>query len=414
MNSKKIGIISFGYGWLPCEPGPSRFYYISKYFKENGWDVTLVGGTFQHFLKEYRDMEKIRDKKYPFKIAFIEVTQYKKNVSLKRVISNKMAESGVITYLKTHKFDVVYCSVPPNNIAAKVAKYCHDNSIKLIIDIEDLWPEAMRMIIKNEKLCDFVFHSFKRDAEIAYKYADAIIGTSEDYTKRATKYNHRDIEKKTVYVGCDIDIFDKGKKEYEDSIDKNEDEFWVTYAGSLGKSYDIETIIKAAASLYKKGYKDIKFKILGTGVKEKSLKELKEEENAINVEFVGYVPYEKMASYLSKSDVVINSFIKGAPQSIPNKIGDYLASKSLILNTLENEVTKELMEKYSVGVNVEPENEKALTDTIEKLYNSKDVVKSYGENARKLCEEKFDRKKSYMEIINMADTLLEENNKYPI
>ena len=80
MNSKKIGIISFGYGWLPCEPGPSRFYYISKYFKENGWDVTLVGGTFQHFLKEYRDMEKIRDEKYPFKIAFIEVTQYKKNI----------------------------------------------------------------------------------------------------------------------------------------------------------------------------------------------------------------------------------------------------------------------------------------------------------------------------------------------
>lgn len=406
MNSKKIGIVSFGYGWLPCEPGPSRFYYISKYFKEHGWDVTLIGGTFQHFTKKYRDMEKIKNEKYPFNISFIEVTPYKKNVDIKRVISNKMAEDGIIRYLKYHKFDLIYCSIPPNNIAKKVAKYCHDHSIKLIIDIEDLWPEAMRMLIKNEKLCDIVFHSFKRDAEITYKYADAIIGTSEDYTARATKYNHRNIIKKTVYVGCDIDIFDAGNQKFKDSIVKEKDEFWFSYAGSLGKSYDIETLIKASSVIYNEGYKNIKVKLLGTGPKEIELKKLKEDLKAFNVEFLGYKSYQEMSAYLCKSDVVVNSFVKGAPQSIPNKIGDYLASKSLILNTLENEVAKDLIDKNKVGLNVEPENVDDLVSTMLYIYNSKEIVKEYSLNARSLCEEKFDRKRSYLEIIKLAEELI--------
>ena len=62
MNSKKIGIISFGYGWLPCEPGPSRFYYISKYFKENGWDVTLVEGFDKVITEEDIEFELKRSK----------------------------------------------------------------------------------------------------------------------------------------------------------------------------------------------------------------------------------------------------------------------------------------------------------------------------------------------------------------
>ncbi len=57
MRNKKIGIVSLGYAWLPCEAGPSRFYYIARMLSEEGYDVDLIGSSFQHFKKEPRRSE---------------------------------------------------------------------------------------------------------------------------------------------------------------------------------------------------------------------------------------------------------------------------------------------------------------------------------------------------------------------
>ena len=40
-----------------------------------------------------------------------------------------------------------------------------------------------------------------------------------------------------------------------------------------------------------------------------------------------------MAAYLAKSDILVNSFVKKAPQSIVTKIGDYLAAGKPMINT---------------------------------------------------------------------------------
>src|SRR5699024_1942521 len=95
-------------------------------------------------------------------------------------------------------------------------------------------------------------------------YADAAVGTSDDYTLRATKYNHRDIPSKTIFVGAELDLFDNGVKEYFAEIEKPENDYWVSYAGSISTSYDIRTLVLAAKKLYEID-KDIKVQILGTG-----------------------------------------------------------------------------------------------------------------------------------------------------
>ena len=59
---KRIGIVSLGYAWLPCEPGPSRFYYIAKMFAEHGFEVDLISSGFQHFEKKPRDKKLIESR----------------------------------------------------------------------------------------------------------------------------------------------------------------------------------------------------------------------------------------------------------------------------------------------------------------------------------------------------------------
>ena len=73
-------------------------------------------------------------------------------------------------------------------------------------------------------------------------------------------------------------------------------------------------MVLAAGELEKRGRSDIRFKILGGGpAKSRTGRVLANTKQIYSVEFVGYAPYGKMAAYLKKSDILVNSFVKKAP-----------------------------------------------------------------------------------------------------
>lgn len=396
---KKIAIISLGYMWFPCESGTSRFYDIAMTFVNAGYDVECITTGFQHFKKAPRDKQLILSQGYPFKITFIDVPPYKRNIDIRRVLSNRAASKNLEKYLLNNiqKYDVVYVAIPANNIAAMVTSVCKEYCVPVVVDIEDLWPEAMSMVIKNNFLRKILLYSFERDAETTYRNADGIIGTSEDYTERAFRNRDKNIPAKTVYVGCNLAEFDAGVEKYSDDIEKNKGQFWVTYAGSISTSYDIKTLIDAGYMLRDK---NVHVQILGTGSLKDELEKYSQDMD--NIHFWGFTPYPKMAAVLSKSDVVVNSFVKGAPQSIVNKVGDYLASGKPMINTLENPVFCKLVEKNNIGINVEPENVKQLAEVIEKYMVNND---KQGKNARILAKTQFDRKVTYQSIVEIVNDI---------
>ena len=403
---KKIGIVSLGYAWLPCEPGPSRFYYIAKMFAEQRFDVELIGSGFQHFEKRPRDKEKIRKQGYPFLNTFIDVLPYKKNIDVRRALGNKIAAVRLMRYLRGREYDLIYCSIPANNISAKVGAYCKEKGIPFVVDIEDLWPEAMEMVFHVPLVKNLLFSYFKKDAKKTYRNADAVIGTSDEFTNRAFLHRERNIPSATVYVGCDLEIFDSGVAEFAGAIFKQDKEFWVTYAGSIGASYDIRTLVLAAAKLHQAGQSNIKIKILGTGPLKEELEALAKSLGCVNVEFCGYVEYKKMAAYLGKSDLLINSFVKGASQSIVNKVGDYLAAGKPMINTLASREFMGLVKEYGFGANIEAECAQELFGVILSYAGDMRRCIEEGIAARKLAETKFDRKTSYRTIIELVNGLV--------
>lgn len=402
--NKKIAIVSLGYLWFPCESGPSRFFDIACTFAQAGYDVECITTSFQHFKKAPRDKETILSQNYPFKITFIDTPPYKKNIDVRRVLSNQKAARNLEAYLKTHvsEYDLVYLSIPANNVAAVVSSLCRQAGVPVIVDVEDLWPEAMSMIVKSEFLRKLLFSSFERDAERTYQNASAIVGTSEDYTERAFKKRVRDIPFRTVYVGCNLQDFDQGIHDFVHEVQKPEGEYWVTYAGSISTSYDIKNLIDAGRLLESEG---VQLQILGTGSEAEMLQTYSA--GFSNIHFWGYVPYPKMAAVLSKSDIVVNSFVKGAPQSIVNKVGDYLASGKPMINTLENPVFCNLIQNEKVGQNVEANNPEALKNAILLLKNNSSLSEELGRNARALAEAEFDRKAAYPRIVELAERVME-------
>lgn len=408
LTSKRIAIISLHGAWLPYEGHSSRFYNMALVFSKRGWDVDLISGDFEHFEKKKRDINEINKIDYGFKNSFVHVLPYKKNTDPVREISNWVAKNGILSHLKKNNYDAVYCAIPPNNVAASVMKYCHHKNIPCVIDIEDLWPECMNNLIKNKLLQKVIFPYYFKSAETAYKYADAAIGTSDDYTQRAIKNNNRNIPTKTIFVGSELDLFDKGVTEHSNEIFKPNDEYWVAYAGSISTSYDIKTLIDAAKKI-KTIDSSIRFKILGAGQLKNELEQYSKDIDASNVSFLGYTKYPKMAAYLNKSDIVVNSFVKGVAQSFVTKIGDYLSSYSVIINTLENPLFMDFINNNKVGINIEPENVDAMVEAIIQIKNNPIESKEMAFRGRKLAELYFDKKVSYQVAVDLVESIIKKN-----
>lgn len=414
---KKIAIITMGVK-LKDEKGYTRFGYLAEFLTKAGFQVDLITTTFQHWEKAQRDLKKIQADidagEYPFGLRFIYEPGYKKNVDLARVRSHKIAAKNLKKMLEAKPedgkdYDLLYAEIPPNDVARVAAEYGVAHNIPFVADVNDLWPEAMRMVLDIPVVSSILFHPLQRDAEKVYSMVSGVVGTSDEYRDRPFKNQKRNVPKVTVYVGNEIKIFDEGAGKNKESVAKPEGEFWVSYAGTIGTSYDIRTMVLAGEELIRRGHSDIKIKILGGGPMKDELEKLAKDMKIENVEFVGYAPYDKMAAYLAESDILVNSFVKKAPQSIVTKIGDYLAAGKAMINTCMSPEFRNKVETDGFGVNIMPEDVEILAGAIEDLYNNDEKRLAMGKRAREIAEEQFDRPKAYKKIRNLITELTEES-----
>ena len=278
---KKIAIITMGVK-LKGEKGYTRFGYLAEFLTKAGFQVDLITTSFQHWEKAQRDLQKIQEDikagEYPFGLRFIYEPGYKKNVDLARIRSHRIAAKNLQKMLEAKPedgkdYDLLYAEIPPNDVARVAAEYGAAHNIPFVADVNDLWPEAMRMVLDVPVVSDILFHPLQRDAEKVYSLVSGVVGTSDEYRDRPFKNQKRNVPKITVYVGNEIEAFDKGAEENKELVPKREGEFWVSYAGTIGTSYDIRTMVLAGEELVRRGHPEIKIKILGGGPMKEELEE---------------------------------------------------------------------------------------------------------------------------------------------
>lgn len=411
--SKRIALIVHSVKLAPFEPGLDRAAYIASMLAGSGYCVDLITSSFQHWQKSHRDITDPIYQSLPFNVTFIDEPGYKKNIDPLRILSHHVFNKRLRHHLseQSGRYDAIWAQIPPNNISATASAFAQAENIPFIVDVNDLWPEAMRMVIDVPVISDIAFAPMAKDALRTFKGAWGVIGTSNEYASHGEKYAEIPKDRQlTVYVGNDLDRFDKGAA--KNPVDKHDDEIWVTYAGTLGKSYDLSTLIDAVAlananmSRHQQNdelHSALRLKILGDGPDKAALMDQASKKCPDLVEFLGYVEYEKMAGYLYASDIVVNSLVENAPQSIVSKIGDYLASGTPMINTGTSQEMINLVDGEGIGISVAPNNVQALSQCICKLSEDESARSQMGQCAREMACDKFDRKHSYQKIISFID-----------
>lgn len=415
----RIAVISMGVKLGREDKGYTRFLTIAEQLCDAGFEVALITTSFQHWEKAQRDITDAAYRAYPFEVVFIPEPGYAKNIDPARVYSHSQAAKNLKSHLSGGPaFDLVYCEVPPNDVARAAGEYAAKMGIPFIIDVNDLWPEAMRMVIDIPLISDIAFYPFSRDAKAVYRGLTAAVGTSREYTERPMADRHAPYPHATVYVGNDMAAFDAGAAQYAPELAKPAKELWVTYAGTLGASYDLGTLVEAAALLAHPpqgspvplsgafaNLPPIRVKILGDGPDRARLEERAAQLGA-PVDFCGYLDYAHMAAYLSISDIVVNSLVKSAAQSIVGKIGDYLASGKPLINTGSSPEFRSMVAQGGFGVNIAAEDPQALADAIAGFAHRESLRKIMGMRARTCAEKEFDQRRSYQRIADLIHTLV--------
>lgn len=380
----------------------NRFCYLAKLMHKKGHVLELIGSDFCHETKKVR--EKLEGELYPFKVSLLHEIPYSSNVCMQRLLSHYNWGKQVSNYLQTiEKPDAIFCAIPSLTVGREVAKYCKRNKVKYIIDLQDLWPEAFAMVIKN-KLLQQVFLPMKWYVDVSYKSADLAVAVSDTYVNRILKVNKKLRSGISVFLGNDGDAFDKGRDTYH--LERKDDEIIVGYIGNMSTSYDISCVIDALAKVQKRGHikQTIRFVLIGGGVDEEKLKKYANEVYP-NTTFLGRKNYQEMAGLLCGCDIVVNPIVKGSVASIINKVGDYALSGKPVVNTQESIEYRNLVETYNCGINCDCGNADQVANAIERLALDSSLREVMGKNATRLGREKFDRRYTYSKIVDTLEEL---------
>lgn len=376
-----------------------RFEYLADMLVKRGHEVTLLTSDFDHIPKKHRT--NVSDN-YSYKIQFVHELEYKTNVCFKRLYSHWKWGTDVAKFLNTiEKPDVIFLAVPSLTVGVKTSKYCKRNNVKLIIDVQDLWPEAFTLAIKN-KLLQKLFLPLKWYVNQIYRSADYIIAVSDTYLKRALSVNGNS-SGLSVFLGNDGERFERAKKLYRK--EKPAYELWLAYIGTLGVSYDIPCVIDAIKIVIQNNNQlKIKFYVMGNGPLRSDFEEYAKSKGVDSI-FTGALPYEEMVGLMCSCDVVMNPIVKGAPQSITNKVGDYALSGLPVISTQENAEYRELVSTYHCGYNCQVGNAQDVANAICDLANSPEKRKAMGEGASRLGKDKFDRRYTYLQIAKVIENI---------
>ncbi len=275
---------------------------------------------------------------------------------------------------------------------------------KSVFLIEDVYPDvaiALGFIKKGSFLDKFM----TRVNSFLLKRPDRVVVLGE-FMKEVVLKNNSDIEQKISIIpnwsdGEKIYPLEKSNNHFVDKFDlKNK--FIIQYSGNMGLGHSFETILNGALKL--KDHNDIVFLFIGGGPKKKEIIKFKEKHSLSNIKILPYQAYEDLLYSLNACDISLISMINSVDGLIvPSKLYGILASGKpfLFIGSDKNEIS-DLVKKYNIGRIIEEGKVKKFVDNVLYYYNNRDELKKEGIDARKIFEQKYDKKhavKKYYDLL---------------
>jgi colanic acid biosynthesis glycosyl transferase WcaI len=286
------------------------------------------------------------------------------------------------------KHDVILAPSPPLSNGVIADMLGRWRGIPFVYNVQDIWPDvAVRAgVLKNEK----TIGRLKKMETYVYKRAARITVISEGFRRNLLDKGVPD-EKITVIPNfIDSTFVTPQPKDNEFSRRHNVvGKFVVLFAGNMGFSQGLETVLEAASLLA--GMPEIEFLMVGSGAGRKSAEEHLKTLSISNVRFLPFQPHSELPAMYGAADVCVIPLRRGfTSESVPCKLFTIMAAgKPAIAAVDPGSDTWRLIERSKCGTCVEPENTQALANAISHYFRDAATRMAAGRNARRCTEVEF-------------------------
>lgn len=339
---------------------------IEEYQKEH--EVIYLTSDFDHVTKQ----------RYEIGLSFaqqLHVLEYKKNLSVSRMLSHIVFSVKAFFRLCKLKPDIVYAEIPHNTLATATKWYKRFHKCELIFDIFDMWPESLPMKSNNPifKIVCSVWRSFRNHN---LKYADKVY-TECNYYQELIRSEGCDVPMETKYLTrkkVDLDIqtvWDPQK-------------IHLCYVGNINNIIDIPFITEFMSKLNEK--RSVCFHLIGNG---ESRTRLIESLEGKGIQVISYgVVYDvyRLQEIFNQCYFGINFLLPDLAIGLTMKSITYLRGGIPLLNTVDGD-TWNMVETYHAGLNVERDHIFTAIDKIAAM--KEEEINAMKQNAHVVFEEHF-------------------------
>lgn len=322
----------------------------------------------------YKIPNNIEKASWPFKRVVLDTYTHPASDIIGRLKENFCFGRAASRYIHQHHsdIDVIYMNVFPLFAQKMVIKAAQKYGIKTVNHVEDIYPEPFRQ--KIPAFGNIVYKMLLPMDKWIINNAtfSVVIGNQiREFFIRTRNANPHKI--KVVY-----NWQEEGRFQMNDQSPELEGPFTFMYVGSISRTADLHTVLKAFVDA---DIKNARLIFAGSGTeKEALITEAKEHEH-INVEFID-APFDKISEIQAQSDVLILPLLKGVSlRAVPSKLPAYLFSHKPILACVEKESdVAEIIDKGSCGWISEPENSILLAESMKQISTiQRDVLRKMGE-----------------------------------
>jgi len=270
-----------------------------------------------------------------------------------------------------------------------------------VLQLEDLYPDAaVATGVLQNRLAIWAFAAVER---FLYRHATHISLIAESFRQNLLRKGVPPERMTLIPVWADPDVVRPLGKEnpFREALGLT-GRFVVLYAGNIGVTSCLEDVLEAATLLRDEA--DIRFVIVGEGVKKAALEEAAHGRGLSNMLFLPFQPRDAYPTMMAAADVsLVTLNAQSALTSLPSKTFNTMASARPILAVAppESELGQ-LVQTTGCGRVVPPEEPATLAATILELRDRPEWLEEMGWNGRAQLETRFARQ----HCVDLYDAML--------
>jgi glycosyltransferase involved in cell wall biosynthesis len=362
---------------LPIDPAGERqlrMGVIARVLVDRGHQVTWWVSTFDHPYKRHRFDQDMKVEVEPrYQLRLLHGSGYRTNVSFQRLVDHWQLARSFRRHAATEPPpDLIFATVPTVELAAAAAELGRERGIPVILDVRDLWPDVLLDVLPRRlrPVGRIPLLPMTRKVRRALHLAAGITAVSPSYLRWGLAHAGRSLGPTDRVVPLGYPEPPGGGPTPPEArellakmgVDPNRKLIW--FIGMFGHYYDLATVIHAARLLRERGRGDLQIVLSGSGHRESEWRAAAS--GLDNVIFTGWVTANQICALQRAAWAGLAAYVPDAPQSLPNKIFEYMAGGLPVLSSLGEDASN-LLQQHQCGISYRAGDAVDLVSAIESL-----------------------------------------------